>query len=253
MSQQSNIFARWAGFIYGVICYIMFYFSLGYFIFFSGDLWVPKTINSGIEKPFGEALTINLLLVALFGVQHSVMARQSFKRWWTRIVPASLERSTFLLATNICLAIFCWLWVPMTGDIWLVENLMARKAIWVLFAFGWILVAVVSFLIDHFELFGLQQIWALLRGTVPREHEFKIPTLYKIVRHPMQFGVVLGLFAVPHMTVGHLVLSLGMTLYILIGISFEERDLVANFGDNYREYRRRVPMLIPGAKLFSGQ
>lgn len=230
----------------------MFYVSLTYFVLFSGDLWVPKTVNSGIGRPMGQALAINVLLIVLFGVQHSVMARQGFKRWWTQFIPPALERSTFLLATNIYFALLCWLWVPMDHELWSFENPVAIKAIWVVFTLGWLVVALVSFMIDHLELFGLRQIWALLRGTVPRKPAFKVPALYRIVRHPMQFGVVVGLFAVPRMTLGHLVLSVGMTLYIIVGITLEERDLVANFGDSYRDYCRRVPMLIPGAKLFSG-
>lgn len=233
---------------YGVAAYLTGMATLLYFIGFSANLLVPRSVDfGGAPLPWGPALGINLLLLALFGAQHSVMARPGFKRWWTRLVPPVVERSTFLVATSLVLALMFWFWVPIAAPVvWQVERPVGVALLWGLFGLGWLLVLASSFQIDHFELFGLKQAATGLLGrrTLP-ESEFKTPLLYRFVRHPLYVGLLLGLWAVPVMTAGRLLFALGLTVYILIGIAFEERDLVQQFGAHYRRYREQVGMLFP--------
>nr|WP_222432853.1 methanethiol S-methyltransferase [Caenimonas sedimenti] len=221
--------------------------ALTYFIGFSGNLLVPKSVDvGGAGASVTHALAVNVFLLALFGLQHSVMARRGFKDWWKRIVPPAVERSTFMVATSVVLALMFWLWLPITQPVfWRVENSAGVALIWGLFALGWVLVLVSSFLIDHFELFGLRQVFARMKERPVPETQFRTPLLYRFVRHPLYAGLLLGLWAVPVMTAGRLLFAAGLSIYILIGIAYEEQDLVHAFGDRYRAYREQVGMLIP--------
>ena len=233
-------------FLYGLAAYAAGLLALLYFIGFSGDLLVPKSVDTGAPVGTGTAVVTDLLLLAMFGAQHSVMARRSFKRWWTRIVPPAVERSTYVVATAVVLALLFWFWAPIrTPVVWHVESRAGVALLWGLFGLGWLLVLVSTFLINHFELFGLQQVFARLRGTSMPEPQFRTPLLYRHVRHPLYTGLLLSLWSVPVMTAGHLLFALGLSAYILIGIAFEERDLIAQFGERYRRYRAEVGMLLP--------
>ena len=240
---------RLLSFIYGVGAYVACLATLLYFIGFSGNLLVPRSVDSGADAPWGEALVADLLLLALFGVQHSVMARRGFKHWWTRVVPAAVERSTYVLATCAVLALMFRFWVPIHVPVlWRIEHGAGMALLWGLFALGWVLVLVSTFQIDHFELFGLQQVFARLTQRAAPEYRFKTPLLYRYVRHPLYTGLLLTFWAVPVMTAGRLLFALGSTAYVLIGISFEERDLLRQFGERYRTYREQVGMLLPRAR-----
>lgn len=240
---------RLLSFIYGVTAYAASLATLLYLIGFSGNLLAPRSVDSGAAASWGEALVTDLLLLTAFGVQHSVMARRSFKSWWTRVVPAAVERSTYLLATCAVLALIFGLWVPIDSPpVWHVEHRAAAGLLWALFAFGWLLALASTFLIDHFELFGLRQVFASLTQGAAPEARFKTPLLYRHVRHPLYTGLLLTFWSVPVMTAGRLVFALGFTAYILIGIAFEERDLLRQFGQRYRSYREQVGMLIPHAR-----
>ncbi|HEX3140583.1 MAG TPA: hypothetical protein VHQ87_11045 [Rhizobacter sp.] len=233
-------------FLYGVAAYAAGLVALLYFVGFSGNLLVPKSVDVGAGAPWAQALGVDLLLLALFGVQHSVMARRGFKRWWTRVVPPAVERSTFVVATCIVLALMFWFWVPITAPVlWQVRSSAGLVVLWGLFGTGWLLVLVSTFLINHFELFGLQQVFARLTQRAMPEPQFKAPLLYRYVRHPLYAGLLLSLWSVPVMTAGRFLFALGLSVYILIGVAFEERDLLAHFGENYRRYRVAVGMLIP--------
>jgi protein-S-isoprenylcysteine O-methyltransferase Ste14 len=231
--------------LYGIVAYVIFLVTFVYAIAFVGDIIVPKTVDSGTPGPLMEALIVNVVLLGIFAVQHSVMARQGFKRWWTRIVPKSVERSTFVVFATAALALMLWQWRPMPDVIWSVQDPIAIAVIQGVFWLGWALLLLSTFLLNHFELFGLRQVLARMMGWKLPEPQFRTPFLYKRVRHPLYLGFILGFWAAPTMTMGHLLLSVGTTGYILIGIFFEERDLVRMFGDQYRNYRRQVSMLIP--------
>jgi protein-S-isoprenylcysteine O-methyltransferase Ste14 len=231
--------------LYGIVAYVIFLVTFVYAIAFVGDIVVPKTVDSGTPGPLMEALIVNVVLLGIFAVQHSVMARQGFKRWWTRIVPKSVERSTFVVFATAALALLLWQWRPMPDVIWSVQDPIAIAVIQVVFWLGWAILLLSTFLLNHFELFGLRQVLVRLMGWKTPEPQFRTPFLYKRVRHPLYLGFILGFWAAPTMTMGHLLLSVGTTGYILIGIFFEERDLVHMFGDQYRNYRRQVSMLIP--------
>lgn len=233
-------------FLYGLIAYLVSVAALVYLIGFSGGGFVPKSVDLGGSAPTLEALCINVLLLSLFAVQHSVMARRSFKQWWTRLVPPAVERSTYVLAASIALALLFWQWRPVdTPVIWRVGNAVAEHALSVVFWFGWGLALASTFLINHFELFGLQHVFARLTRRETPSPQFKTPLLYRYVRHPLYLGILLGLWSVPVMTAGHLLFSLGSTAYIFVGVWFEERDLIVQFGERYRRYRGEVGMLLP--------
>jgi len=207
---------------------------------------MPTHVDKGMAASLPGALLVNLALIALFGIQHSVMARRRFKQGWTRIVPPPLERSIYCLAAAMALAILFALWRPIDGSLWTVQAEGARMAIWGLFWAGWSMVLISTFLLNHFELFGLQQAWNYLRGKHTLAPHMRTPLSYKWVRHPIYAGFVLAFWATPDMTWGHLLLALGFTVYVLVGIMHEERDLAALFGEQYRDYMRRVGMLVPG-------
>ncbi|MBK7249887.1 MAG: isoprenylcysteine carboxylmethyltransferase family protein [Gammaproteobacteria bacterium] len=233
-------------FFYGVAAYLAGLFALLYVIGFSGNLLVPKSVDTGLGARWDTTLGIDLALLALFGVQHSVMARRGFKRWWTQFVPAALERSTYLLATCAVLALMFWLWVPMPKPIvWRVEDEAGAALLWGLFWLGWSLVLISTFLINHFELFGLRQVFSRLTQRPLPPPQFETPLFYRYVRHPLYAGLLLSLWSLPVMTAGRLLFAVGLSTYILIGIGFEERDLLLQFGERYRHYRARVGMVLP--------
>jgi len=234
---------------YGLVAYVSFLGTFLYAIGFVGNVFVPKSIDTGTVAPLAEALIVNLLLLGLFAVQHSVMARRSFKEWWTRIVPPAVERSTFVLASSLVLALLLWQWRPIPAPIvWSVQNAAGMELVMAVFWLGWALLLFSSFLINHFELFGVLQVVARMAGRETPEPEFRTPLVYRYVRHPLYLGFLLGFWAAPVMTAGHLLFSIGCTGYILIGIWFEERDLIALFGEQYRRYRNQVGMLLPSRK-----
>ena len=235
-------------FLYGTASYAFFIVTFLLAIGFVGDLPVPRTIDGGPAGPVAEAVLVNLALLAVFAVQHSVMARPAFKRWWTRIVPEPVERSTYVLFATLALALILWQWRPMPAVVWDVRLPAAVRAIEIVFWLGWTVVFASTFLINHFELFGLRQVWSRLTGRAIPAQAFRTPLLYQHVRHPLYLGFLLAFWAAPRMTAGHLLFTLGCTGYILLGIWFEERDLVAQFGDRYRQYREQVSMLVPWPK-----
>jgi methanethiol S-methyltransferase len=237
--------AKIAALLYGFIAYLVFLVAFLYVVVFLGNIPVARTIDSGEAGPLLPAFLINTLLLGIFAVQHSLMARPAFKNWWTRFVPRSVERSTYVLFASLALLLLCWQWRPIQQTVWSVPDGMGADIVRVVFWIGWGLVLLSTFLINHFELFGLRQVFARLRGRTLPAPEFKLPFLYKRVRHPIYLGFLLAIWAAPTMTVGHLLFAIGTTGYILIGIAFEERDLIALFGDQYRQYRQRVPMLVP--------
>ena len=228
------------------ICYAVFLATFLYLIAFVGDLPpFPRTVDHGPAGPIGVAVLVDGALIALFGVQHSVMARPGFKRRWTRIVPAAIERSVYVLAASVALILLFIYWRPIAGTIWVVENSVGAAILWILFAAGWGIVLLSTFLINHFELFGLQQVWLALRGRATASPVFRTPFFYRAVRHPLYAGFFLAFWSTPVMTMGHLLLAVGMSAYMLVAIRYEERDLVELFGNDYRDYRERVGMLVP--------
>lgn len=236
---------RVLAFVYGVLSYVVFFATFLYAIGFVGNLFVPKSIDSGEIAPFSQALLINALLLGLFAIQHSVMARPGFKRWWTRLVPKPVERSTYVLLASLVLILLFWQWRPITDVLWNVENTIGRYLLWIVFLLGWAIVLVGTTLINHFDLFGLRQVYLYGRGQEYEELGFRTPFLYRIVRHPIMLGFIIAFWATPHMTVGHLVFSLGTTAYILIAIQLEEHDIVSAHGATYEEYRKQVAMILP--------
>ena len=236
-------------FTYGVVSYAIFFASFLYAVGFVGGFVVPRTVDGPLEGSLAAALAIDLGLLALFAVQHSVMARPAFKQWLTRFVPTPAERSTYVLASSVALLLLFWQWRPIGGVVWHVENSLGQAVLYGLFAAGWLTVLVTTFLINHFDLFGLRQVWFHLRGEPYRPLGFVTPGPYRLVRHPLYVGWLLAFWATPTMTAAHLLFAVTTTAYILIAIRFEERDLGEVYGEKYAEYRRTVPMLVPSVRL----
>jgi len=234
-----------AAFLYGIASYGVFLGVFLYSVGFIGGFFTPTRLDGVPTRPFVQALAIDLGLLGVFAIQHSVMARPAFKRWWTRFVPEAVERSTYVLLSSLALVALFIFWEPMGGVIWDAPAGPVRTTIIAVYLFGWALLLYTTFLIDHFDLFGLKQVWRRLKGSAYRAPQFYTPSLYKVVRHPLYVGWLTIFWAAPTMTVAHLVFALGTTAYILIAIQFEERDLVDAFGDRYTTYRRATPMLIP--------
>jgi methanethiol S-methyltransferase len=234
-------------FLYGLACYAVFFAVFLYAIGFIGNLWVPKSMDSPREVPVTTALLVNLGLLGLFAVQHSVMARPAFKRWWTRIVPQAAERSTYVLFSSLALIALFWFWQPMGGIVWDITSAAGVNTMYVIYAAGWLLLLYSTFLINHFDLFGLRQVWLHLRGKPYTGVPFRTPWLYRQVRHPLYVGWLMIFWATPTMTVAHLVFAIMTTAYILVAIQLEEHDLITEHPE-YAEYRKRVPMIIPFTK-----
>lgn len=239
---------RLAVFVYGTLCYLLFLATFLYSVAFLGNFGLDRTIDGAATIPFGEALLVNTLLLGLFAVQHSVMARPSFKQWWTKFIPKPIERSTYVLFSSLTLLLLFSVWQPMGGIIWEVGDPIVRGTIYSLFAGGWLLILVATFLINHFDLFGMRQVWLYLKGHPYTPLKFAVPSLYRYVRHPLYVGWLLVFWSTPMMTAAHLVFSIATTAYILVAIQFEERDLVKVYGSAYDEYRKQVPMLVPNLR-----
>jgi protein-S-isoprenylcysteine O-methyltransferase Ste14 len=247
--KEKKMLSRITAFLYGLACYVVFLASFLYGIGFLGNFAVQKSIDSGAHLPFLRALTIDFALLGLFAIQHSLMARRWFKSIWTRVVPSSVERSTYVLFSSVALLLLFWKWEPIGGVIWNVGSTYGRLAVNALYVLGWLLVLATTFLINHFDLFGLRQVWFHLLGRQYKEIGFRTPGPYRYVRHPLYVGWLMVFWSAPQMTSAHLVFALATTAYILLAIQFEERDLARMHGE-YTEYRRRVPMLLPlGTRL----
>jgi methanethiol S-methyltransferase len=236
---------RISAFLYGLVAYLLFFFTFLYAIGFVTGVAVPKTIDSGPVVPIGEALIVNILLMTLFALQHSVMARKPFKQWLTQYVPAAIERSTYVLLASLGLVLLFWQWRPIPDVVWEITSPQIATNITAISFFGFALVLLSSFLINHFELFGLHQVAINAAGRTMPEPRFKTPVLYKVVRHPIYLGFIIAFWAAPVMTVGHLLFAAVTTAYIFVGIYLEERDLVQLFGEQYKRYRAQVGMLVP--------
>jgi protein-S-isoprenylcysteine O-methyltransferase Ste14 len=236
---------RVAALIYGLASYLVFFLSFVYAVAFIGNYPVPTTLDVGPQSGLAQSILIDIVLLGVFALQHSVMARPAFKRWWTTIVPVSCERATYVLLSSLLMVLVFWQWRPIATTVWRVEGWPAAM-LTAISGIGWLIALTSTYMIDHFELFGLRQVFDALRGTAARAQSFRTPFLYRLVRHPLMLGFLLAFWATPHMTAGHLLFAVMTTGYILVGVGLEERDLVAQFGASYEQYRRRVPMLLPG-------
>lgn len=234
--------------VYGTLCYALFLAVFLYLIGFVGGLFVPRSVDNALSAPPGWAAAIDVILITLFAVQHSVMARPAFKRRWTRIVPEPIERSTYVLIASLVLVLMFWQWRELPAVVWDLSWQPARLGVWTLFWLGWATVLAATFMINHFELFGLKQVFAAWKARPAVETGFRVTLLYRVVRHPLMLGFLVAFWAAPTMTVGHLLFATVMTGYILLALQIEEHDLMAALGTRYTDYRRRVPMLIPGLR-----
>ncbi|HEX4300806.1 MAG TPA: isoprenylcysteine carboxylmethyltransferase family protein [Gammaproteobacteria bacterium] len=232
-------------FLYGICGYGLGVVALLYLILFVGDLWVPKTIDSGLAGSPLQAVLVDMALITLFGLQHSVMARPGFKAWWTRFVPKSVERSTYMVATGLVVGLLCWQWRPIVGGIWSVESPAGRMLLQALFWLGWALLFASTFMINHFDLFGLRQVYLRLKNRPYTPVPFVQLALYRVIRHPIMLGLLLGFWSTPYMSYGHLLFAAATTVYIFIGIWLEERNTRAALGAAYERYHRETPMLLP--------
>ncbi len=239
--------------VYGVLAYVLFLGTFLYAIAFVGNLGVPTAVDSGKPASTMTAILIDLLLLGFFAVQHSVMARYGFKQRWTRVVSWYLERSTYVLAATLALALLLWQWRSIPKMVWDLRGTAMGSVLGVLFWVGWAILLLSTFLIDHFELFGLEQVWAYVKGREFHRPAFRTPLFYQWVRHPIYLGFVIAFWSAPAMTVGHLMFSIATTGYILVGIYFEERDMVRAYGEVYVDYQRQVPMLIPIGRRYAGK
>ncbi len=230
---------------YGAASYVMFVVAFLYAIGFIGKFGVPRTLDHGVTAPVGEAVVVNLVLLSVFALQHSVMARPAFKRWWTRLVAPSVERSTYVLLSSLVLFLLFWQWRTMPAVVWDVDSSAARLVLWALFWLGWAIMLASTFMINHLDLFGLRQVYLAWREKPYDDIEFRSVLLYRLIRHPLLLGFIIAFWAIPTMTAGHLLFAAMSTAYILVAVRLEERDLVAMLGDQYRAYRKRVPMLVP--------
>jgi|ERR1700682_3224929 methanethiol S-methyltransferase len=239
------MFGRITAFLYGMVCYLIFFATFLYAIAFLGDIGSLKSIDSGPQVPVAQALGINTALLLLFAVQHSVMARPWFKRAWTRIIPPVVERSTYVLFASLAMALLFWQWQPMGGLVWEVTDTVGRLAIYGIYALGWLLLLAATFLINHFDLFGLRQVYLHLIGREYAGLKFRTPAFYRYVRHPIYFSWLCIFWATPRMTTAHLVFAIATTAYIMMAIPWEERDLVRAYGEAYRLYQEQVPKILP--------
>lgn len=252
MSDNAGVFQRLLVLLYGTIAYVTFLAAFLYLIGFSHDFFgytheafVAPSVSSGNSDSTSLAIVINVMLMALFGIQHSIMPRKGFKEAITKAIPTAAERPTYVLATNIVLFVLYFNWQPLNSVVWSTTNEVAVTALWAFCALGWGLALLATFLLDHFELFGLKQIWCYFRQKPIPAAQFRQPLLYRLVRHPLQMGIFIGIWVTPHMTLGHLVFNIGMSVYIFVGLFYEEKDLIREFGASYEEYKRKVPQLLP--------
>jgi len=234
---------------YGLVCYLAFFGTFLYAIGFVGNLLVPKTIDSKPQVPLLTAIMVDASLLLLFALQHSIMARPAFKRWWTKIIPEHLERSTFVVLASLCLILMMWQWQPIGGIVWSIENEAVKKLLLFTYLFGWTIVLVATFLINHFDLFGLRQVWLYFHSKPYKQLPFRTPLFYKLVRHPLYLGFLIAFWSTPVMTIAHLLFAILTTGYILTAIRLEERDLLHIFGEKYRNYKKWAPTIIPFSKI----
>jgi protein-S-isoprenylcysteine O-methyltransferase Ste14 len=239
---------RFIAFLYGLASYVAFFVTILYAIGFVEGLVAPKTIDSGTVAPLEEAIIVDLLLMSVFAIQHSVMARKTFKRWWAQFVPAAVERSTYVLFSSLALMLLFWQWRPIPTPVWQIADPQIAMAVTGISLVGWLIVFTSTFLINHFELFGLHQVASNLAGRSPPTPRFRTPLYYQFVRHPIYLGFIIAFWAAPTMTVGRMLFAAVTTAYIVVGILLEERDLIDLFGDEYRRYKDRVSMLVPWRK-----
>lgn len=233
---------------YGVLCYLVFFASFLYAIGFVGNLYVPKSIDGQVEIPLPAALLVNASLLLVFALQHSIMARPAFKTWWIKIIPAPVERSTYVLLASACLLLMMWQWQPMGGVIWQSGNVLVQNILSILYLVGWLIVLASTFLINHFDLFGLRQVWLYFKKRPYIHLPFRVPVFYRFVRHPLYLGFLIAFWSTPVMTSAHFLFAVLTTGYILTAIQLEEKDLTVQFGNKYRAYKKHVPMLLPFVK-----